>query len=114
MKSYLLDGNNENFSLTAGYQADIVLNLIGLGVADVTGHTFNFDIGVEGEAALLSGTATILNVFDPAQIQLTIPSGTFSVPLDRLVLQIRWTDLTPVERVIYKGFIDVLAAVTPV
>lgn len=114
MKSYLIDGNNEEFALTANYAADIVLKLVGLGVADVTGHTFNFDIGQEGEDAIISAAATITNPIDPAEIKLTIPKTTFSAPHDKLVLQIRWTDLTAVERVIFKGFIDVLEAVTPI
>ena len=113
MKSYLIDGNNENFAISAGYQTDIVLKLIGLGVADVTGHSFNFDIGQEGEEAIISAAATIINPIDPAEIKLTIPLATFSAPADRLVLQLRWIDLSAVERVIYKGFVDVLAAVTP-
>ena len=89
MKSYLIDGNNEEFALTANYAADIVLKLVGLGVADVTGHTFNFDIGQEGEAAIISAAATIINPIDPAEIKLTIPNTTFSAPHDKLVLQIR-------------------------
>ena len=50
MKRHLLDGNNEDFNLNVGFQADISLSLAGLGVADVTGFSFDFDIG-QGIAA---------------------------------------------------------------
>lgn len=113
MKTYLLDGNNENFALTLGFQADINLILSGLGVADVTGHTFKFDIGIEGETAIFTGTATIVTATEPQEISLSIPANAFTKAQTRLVLQIRWTDLAPVERVIFKGFLDVLEAVTP-
>lgn len=113
VKRYLIDGNNEKFALTLGFQSDINLLLNGLGVDDVTGHTFAFDIGQEGEDALFSATATIIDPIDPVEISLSIPAGTFTQTHSRLVLQIRWTDLAPVERIIFKGFIDVLQPVTP-
>jgi hypothetical protein len=112
-KKYLIDGNNNNLSISLGYQADLVLVLNGLGIPDATGHTFAFDIGQEGEEAVFTGTATLLDVFDPQQIQLTIPAGAFTAARKRLVLQIRHTDLAAVERIIYKGFLDVLNPVTP-
>jgi len=113
MKRYLLDGNNENFALTLGFQSDINLILQGLGVADVTGHTFKFDIGEEGETALFTGTATIVNPLDPPEISLLIPITAFTKTHQQLTLQIRWTDLSAVERVILKSFLDVLDPVIP-
>ena len=113
MKRHLLDGNNEDFNLNVGFQADISLSLNGLGVADVSGHTFKFDIGQEGEEAIVTGTATITDPLDPPVISLLIPANAFDKPSKQLVLQIRWTDLEPVERIIFKGFVDVLNPVTP-
>ena len=112
-KRYLIDGNNEKFALTLGYRADLNLLLSGLGVADVTGHTFAFDIGQEGEIALYTGAASIVTPLDPAEISLLIPDTAFTAVYKQLVLQIRWTDGAAVERVIFKGFIDVLNPVTP-
>ena len=114
MKRYIIDGNNENFALTLGFQSDINLILNGLPVADVAGHTFKFDIGQEGEVALFTGEATIVDPTAPdIEISLSIPVSAFTKPHRQLILQLRWTDLAPVERVIFKGFIDVLDPVTP-
>ena len=114
MKRYLIDTNNEDFNITLGYQSDISLVVNGLPESDVSGHTFKFDIGEEGETAIFTGTATIIDPFSPNQtINLSIPFDAFTEVRKQLVLQIRWTDLEPVERVIFKGFIDVLKAVLP-
>ncbi len=113
MTQYLTDGQNDNLALTKDFEQKLALTLNGLPSADVTLDAFNFDIGVEGQTALVSGVATILDPLSPQQIQILIPALTFSETHNKLILQIRWTESGENERIILKRFLDVREPVTP-
>lgn len=113
MTQYLTDGNNGNLALTRSFESKFTLTLNDFPEDDITGDAINFDIGVEGEEALISGATTILDPISPQKVEIVIPSGTFSEPHNRLILQLRWTPLGENEKVIFKGFLDVRDPVTP-
>lgn len=113
MTLYLTNFNNENLSINVGYEAKAALTLIDMPSDDVSADVFKFDIGVEGDTALLSGDATILSAVEPVKILVTIPEDTFTKPLRKLILQIRWTPDGGNEKIIVKRFFDVRNPITP-
>ncbi len=104
---YLLDQDNENLAITLGFEKLLTLVLNGFPSDDITADAVNFDIGIEGEDALISGAAAIIEPLSPQKITLTIPPATFTKPQKRLILQLRWTPSGGNERLVSKNFIDV-------
>ena len=113
MTRYLTDQDNDNLAITKGFEKKLTLILNGLPSADISLDVINFDIGVEGEEALISGLAVILEPLTPQKITVTIPAGTFQKPHKRLVFQLRWTPQGSAERILAKRFLDVRNPVTP-
>lgn len=107
MTQYLTDDNNDDLALTRAFESKFTLELEGMAEDDITGDAINFDIGVEGEEALISAVATILDPVAPQVVEVVVPAGTFSETHNRLILQLRWTPLGENEKVIFKGFLDV-------
>lgn len=108
---YLVDRNNDDLAVTAGFFTRIGLTFKTFPVNDITGDTIKFWIGEEGEAAILDGTATIVDATLPdMKIEIDIPSGTFTQALNRVMLQLSWNDGAN-ERIIAKRHFDVRDAV---
>ena len=113
MTLYLTNFNNENMQIIKDYEAKPILTLISMPVDDISMDAFKFDLGVEGEEAILSGDCTIIDALAPHKIQFVIPESTFSKTQKKLIMQIRWTPIGENERIIVKRFFDVRDPVTP-
>lgn len=113
MTEYLTNYNNENLRVYVGYEAQAVVTLLNMPSDDVSADAFAFDIGIEGEDAIYSASATILSAVSPQQILITIPSGTFTEPQKKIIAQIRWTENGGNEKIIVSRFFDVKEPVTP-
>ena len=113
MTTYLLDQDNNNYHISTSFEAKIGLTLRGLPSQDITLDQMDFDLGVENEVAVISGAVNVLEPSNPQKIEITIPANTFTKPVKRQMLQIRWTPLGENERIIVKKFLDVRSAVVP-
>ncbi len=113
MTRYLTDQDNDNLAITKGFEKILTLILRGMPSDDISLDAIKFDIGVEGEEALVSGDAVIVDPITPQSITITIPAPTFTKPHKRLVLQLRWTPGGENERILAKRFLDVRNPVTP-
>lgn len=113
MTEYLTNYNNQNLQINKDFEEKPILTLIGLPVSDISADAFNFDIGIEGETAIVSGVCTIISPLVPHKIEFTIPANAFTKTHRKLILQIRWTPNGENERIVSKRFFDVRNPVTP-
>jgi len=112
MTRYFLDKNNDNLALTLGFETEMGMILTGL-PSDISADAIKFDIGVEGEEAIISEDLTVIVPTSPQQVKAVIPANTFTKPLKKQLFQIRYTQLGGNEKVILKRFLDVRNPVTP-
>ena len=110
---YFTNKNNENLELDKGFEQTLILNYDRFPEDDISADSLSFDVGLRGEEALFSGSATILSGIAPQKLELVIPAGTFTKKFKKLQLQVRWTPLGGNERIVTKRFLDVGQPITP-